>query len=81
MDVYWKHQRKAREARVLKEQLARSKFGDAAAVPRDKRFNATDALVAPHLDALFPDLPLAAIFPACRFRGGGADGIAVFVRR
>jgi hypothetical protein len=63
-------ERKAREARVLKEQLARSKFGDAAAVPRDKRFNATDALVAPHLDALFPDLPLLSV------RAGGSRASA-----
>jgi hypothetical protein len=53
-------ERKARESRVLKEQLARSKFGDAAAAPRDKRFAATDALLPPLPDTFFPDLPLLA---------------------
>jgi hypothetical protein len=59
-------ERKAREARVLKEQFARSKFGEAAAASRDKRFTATDAVLAPQADSLFPDLPLLAV------GGGGA---------
>jgi len=79
-------ERKAREARVLSEQFARSKFGDAAAAPRDKRFTATDSLLAPFPDSLFPDLPLLSVGAGAartsllsKVEGGGGGGGATLV--
>ena len=70
---------KAREARLIREQVGRSKFMDAhRAAGADKLFVATGDLAAPAADALFPELELAPV--AGGGGGGGAPAGALFSR-
>ena len=57
-------ERKARESRVLRAQLNRSKFVDAATAATDKRSLSSEALSPPLPEARFPDLPLLHVAPA-----------------